>query len=295
MDVPQSHNPRKQNQNAQKPTHAYVIPYFKKDGEIFVLSGRERAVFEQAAKEIRPQNPAKLITLLNNKKRILNDSGQNTAHNIHRNFSGVLLAGRTALPGGRIEKGESAQTAAAREFTEEFGFAGVTPQHLTPFKKYPLDSRRHEAYFLLNLDTAKIDPETIIHHFRQNPTTEKRLLEILSPEALVEKLNAPDDSDKDFIRQEMIRFAAVFCRKLEALSSEKIPVSQEAEAKFAQDLYEYQIQRTFNAVNAAREFKIQYASKTSAKEQAPQFLLPPPKTLPTTNPPEKMAHVQNRK
>lgn len=258
----------------KKPTHAYIIPYFTDKTGIKILSGRERAIHTLAVKRLKLENPQAICELINKQEKLLDENGSNPSLKLHRNLSGVLLCGRTALPGGKRESAETSEQAAIRELGEEFGLHGIKITDLVLLEIYRLDGKRCEAYYTLDLDTLKLKPEAIIQAFNRKPTEEKRLLEIATPQELITRLAAPDDSDKDYILGEMKKFSNSFCKKIGQRTKQKI--SADAQNKLAQDLFEYQIQRTFHSVVAAREFQKRFASTTSLKDQAQQILLAPP-------------------
>jgi ADP-ribose pyrophosphatase YjhB (NUDIX family) len=262
-------------EQVQEPTHAYIIVYFKDGGEVKILSGRERALHDKAIERLNPKNIPAIMAIINKKEELLDTNGSNIKFKIFRNFSGVLLCGRTAMPGGKKEADETSAEAAIRELEEEFGLKGIQPENIEHLVTYPLDAKRCEIYYTLNLDTLNLKPQSIIDDFNKAPTTEKRLLEILTPTELVEKLSAPDEDDKRYIQAEMEKFSSLFCRTMEKKGQTKNKIPPDAENKLARDLYEYQIRRVFNAVSAAREFQKRFSSATSLKNQANLTLMPP--------------------
>jgi 8-oxo-dGTP pyrophosphatase MutT (NUDIX family) len=237
----------------QKPKtneRAYVIPYFQEGSEVKVLSGRECAIHQKAFGEFKTKYrnwPALYDAIIKNQFQ-LDAEGSNRALFIQRNFSGILLIGRTALAGGRREDGDfSLQATAIRELKEEFGVAeGVEESLLERLDEKRFDMR-YEVYYALDLNKKVFDPQEIIAQFNSaiDVTNEKRLIEILPIFEAIEKLKQPDALDVEYIKSEVKSFVEALCDYISSKVGAGIPLS--CREKITAHINAYQLSRKLNS------------------------------------------------
>jgi ADP-ribose pyrophosphatase YjhB (NUDIX family) len=232
---------------------ASVIVWFRdpETGDLKVLSGRENAVYQGAVGQL-----TKNISLrreLAAQRDVLDGSGANTALQIGRNLSGALLVGRTALPGGRLERGESYADGALRELKEEFGLENVAIDQLVSVT-YD-DQPKNERFFSLDLELVfGHDVAAAAARFAAEfkPNSEKRELEVVDLDRLADLLAAPDERDVEFLTTEMAKLAGKLCQ------------AGAGRDKFASDLLAYQRSRSLqNQIDAVRAFVASMSASAS--------------------------------
>lgn len=175
-------------------TRAYTIVWFRgADDQVKLLSGRERAFHVKALSELKLNRHA--ITAISSGRF---DFGKN-------NLNGVLLIGRTALPGGRANGDESALDAAVRELHEEFGLL-VDDSQLCEVGRFGVGDN---VFFSVEIDETRAN-ECVASHAANS---EKRSLEIVALEDMEGLLRAPDESDQSYIAQEMATVAESIARQ----------------------------------------------------------------------------------
>ncbi len=256
-----------------KPTHAYVIVYFKdQNGAIKIISGREQAVFKKGLGQLRNVDH-RVADVIISKEVLLDANGANETFRINRNLSGVLLIGRTALPGGKREGKETIEEAAIRELREEFKLNGIGSTELNFLVQKSFDTKRCENYYMLDVTKHLPDPQAFVGKFNRNPSAEKRELEIITVNELITRLETPDQKDKEFIEAEMAKLVKDFCDGL-ARSTRKT-IDAGARAKLKDDLVQYQLGRKFTHPEAARDFKATFVD-APLSGLLDQTLLSPP-------------------
>jgi ADP-ribose pyrophosphatase YjhB (NUDIX family) len=183
---------------------AYVIVWWDTPEGILMLSGRENAVHEKALRELLARGPRVIE---------LDENGADRTRQIGKNLGGTLLIGRTALPGGRVDRNESFREAAARELAEEFGITQrFLPGDLVQIGENATFVDGSEIMFF-SLDLATIvsgDPTEFARNHCKNfvANSDKRSMEIVTPARLISLLDKPDDEDKAYILQEMQRIVS---------------------------------------------------------------------------------------
>lgn len=193
----------------QRPVQrAYVIVCWTDEkGEMWCLSGRERAVHKRALAELIELAPKKIE---------IDENGADAKNGIGKNLGGTLLIGRTALPGGRVDRGETFEQAAVRELAEEFGLSeGVSEADLVPIGTAQELSVHVDGseirFFALCLRNVFREPDVaaraaeFVRNFK--PNSDKRSLEIVTARQLRALLLAPDEADEKYIEDEMVQLA----------------------------------------------------------------------------------------
>ena len=218
---------------AIEPTRAYVALVDNSKNRCIVINGREVAVHQRALEET-VESPSKLRALASDlAKARYRDWTKN------KTVNGILLIGRSAFAGGRMERGESAKDAAIREVAEEMRV------QLTHDDLMPLSSFEDKVFFI-----AYLDPKLAEQPFLE--TVEKRSAEYVSPAKLIELVERPDDADRAYIGEEMKKLANLLAARIAELPYQ-IALSEEKVAEFAADMLEWQLNREQPAhVAAAR-------------------------------------------
>jgi 8-oxo-dGTP pyrophosphatase MutT (NUDIX family) len=219
---------------------AYVVVWFRDESDaIQFVAARETAVFERALPRVWSSSnraAARAILRSADSDPLLDAEGKNAALKIGRNLSGILMIGRAALSGGALDSRESPHSAALRELAEECRI-DARRDDLVPLPALP--AHPELTFFALDL-TARRD--WLREHVRSFvPTSDKRSLSIVSPAVFLQLLAAPDDDDRAFIRREMARVSRVLCDALSADSD--APLDSDAVARFADELYHFQVSR----------------------------------------------------
>lgn len=222
---------------------AYVIAYFLHKGKMFCMSGRENCIHSKALRELRERDVKGIK---------IDEKGADPSNQVGKNLGGVLLIGRTALPGGRVDKSESFADAAIRELAEEFAFDKdkLNSAWLEVIDEHPIVFEGSECrFYAMNLaclwpkDTNK---EAELHcSWFDGTADDKRGLEIVEIDTLAEKLASADASDIAFIQDEM-----------ELLAKMLEPDSEEAQQKLADSLVHFQLGRSLqHQVDAVLRFR----------------------------------------
>ena len=257
-----------------RPTHAYVIVWFRggnDNQEVFVLNGHESAVHPGAITELR-RKLSDRVTAEKFYGVIQGNGGRNEAIfmnscarwdcGIKRNLSGVLLIGRSALPGGRLQPGEGAKEGVMRELTEQFLLPSIESFYFQHVLTRVVDKGRCEVYY--SLDLANFCPPALSAHqfaldnvefFAKHRTasTEKRFLEIVPLANMPKLLTAPDKRDQLYLISQMSWLAQNICEHLKTYSGEGL-VEREAEQVLAMQLLSFQLLRESNHVEAVETF-----------------------------------------
>ncbi len=186
---------------------AYVIVWWRDEssGEVLCLSGRENAVHQRAL--------AQLLATAAPPGIEIDENGADRSKGVGKNLSGVLLIGRTALPGGRVDRGETFEEAAVRELSEEFGMS-VDLTELEPLgdgTPVRIDSS-DIRFFALNLAgvfpfPANTTQAANIFVAAFKPNSDKRSIEVVPLAQLPKLLERPDAADIAFLEQEMAKLA----------------------------------------------------------------------------------------
>jgi 8-oxo-dGTP pyrophosphatase MutT (NUDIX family) len=250
----------------QKPKtneRAYVIPYFQESSEVKILSGRECAIHQKAFNEFKTKyhHWRMLYDAITKNQFQLDEEGSNRALSIQRNFSGILLVGRTALAGGRREDSDRhLQAAAIRELKEEFGIVDEIEESLLERLDEKKFGTRYEVYYALELNKKIFDPQEIMARFntRISAASEKRMIEILPIDELVEKLKQLDALDIEYINNKVRHFVEALCGYISGKVNADIPLS--CRERVATHIIEYQLSRKLNShVEAMQKFQSQMA------------------------------------
>lgn len=248
---------RKENQ-VLKATHAYVIVYFKdpNNQQYMVLNGREQALHFRAINQLKRnlsnEDKRILVSKIQSKQVLLSQvDGSMKACHIGRNCSGVLMIGRSALPGGGRDRTDNTITQTAiRELGEEFLLTEFDESLLEIICINKVNSKRTEIYYGLDLGQLTQSPHLYAQQHistfakTRKPYTEKRTLEILPLAQLANQLKHADDVDKAYMLDNMTSFAHQLCNWLQAQCKTKI--DKDCREKLAVDLTEYQIGRELN-------------------------------------------------
>lgn len=155
---------------------AYIILHFKDSkNKTHVLIGRESVVHQKALEEMQQllssdnanKQREQMREQLSRGNKMIEEGGRIVSRGPWRggNFGGLLLIGRSSLPGGRAERCDKTETdTAVRELVEEFRLPnfiledegaknkiGALLKQLCEFKQ----NRRHEIYYTLDLDEVR--------------------------------------------------------------------------------------------------------------------------------------------
>lgn len=274
------------------PQRVYVIPYFKVEGRLKTLLGTEAAVSGRALFDLKKMmtkdtgdTAAKRLVreALEAGKSIINrDTGKCIFRGLFhgRNLGGILLYGRPALPGGRMEKRDrSIRHACLREFVEEFKL----PREVLDSNTYR-EARRvfmenlkmsgigvsttgrkeQRTYFTLDLDAVKdfasvLHPNRIVENFhetnvvhtieemwecddKEDPMlqTEKRDLKCSNLSNLTLNLTVDTVEDVEFMYSRMLELARVIVKRLSVAKN----LRDSAAGNLANDLVAYQLSRS---------------------------------------------------
>ena len=234
---------------------AYIIPHFQDaDGTTKVILGKESVVSGLAvwdlARTMEDPRAARQFTKI--KRNVANGDSFLWPNGAPvergpwrgRNFGGILLIGRPAFAGGRVERGESLADGAARELVEEYK---LSPGLLAPGRRQRITRHlrrlqvvedrqrgRTETYYTLDLDAvrdAALLPSRILSGFRSEVVpvaemwacdskrdprlrVEKRQLEVAPVGELAARFQGLAPDDEQHIRERVYELAACFCGKL---------------------------------------------------------------------------------
>lgn len=263
-------------------------------GKTRVLLGKERFVHLKALQEMQTKLGAKnhsaerqrtmLRSLLRGKQPFLNDKGQCKVYGpwAGGNFGGVLLIGRTALPGGRVEASdESVEAALVRELSEEYQIHHEsvwghsfkkTKQALKPLIQVQR-GRVLEHYYTLDVEDLRagregdaqdlresralhnaLDLETVELNFDEGDAScEKRSLIICDEEELVAHFGDElREDDEKLMVVALEDLARKLCRQVLGMNNET-----ECEAHVVSELLRFQRSRNMRTAKQACEAFIQ--------------------------------------
>jgi ADP-ribose pyrophosphatase YjhB (NUDIX family) len=248
----------------RNPARAYVVVWFRDEssGETMVLNGRETAIYEAAFARVAADRHrhAAMYDVVRKGQLLLVADGANHRLGLGRNFSGLLMIGRSALSGGRVDAGETAEEGAVRELLEECSVQ-ASPQDLRPLF---VDDASNSSFFTLDLRTVVPPDESVPEWAGRHvagfvPTSDKRCLEVVSPQEMAALVAATDAADRTYIAEQMTGLAERFCAMLSAsLARPAIPAA--AVAKLASDLTAFQVGRVLPTnVDALNRFIEQMA------------------------------------
>lgn len=178
-------------------------------GRYLVWNGREQAVHTKAVRETM-DSPEKLARLVADLKKA---RFRDWTHN--KTVNGILLIGRSAFSGGRLEEGETPKQAAVREVEEEMGLK-ITEDSLAV-----LCMNEDKIFYLAMVQS--LPPFQV--------TDEKRSASYCFPDDLIELVETPDNDDRVYITMEMTRLSQMLLGETELTKD------------FAADMTEWQLAR----------------------------------------------------
>lgn len=179
------------------------------DGSFMVWNGREQAIHPKALHETLDsrQKMTELVTALKASRF------RDWTHN--KTVNGILLIGRSAFSGGRIEIGETPKQAVVREVQEEMGLT------ITEDLLIDLCTTEDKIFYLTFV--SSLSP------FQETP--EKRSASFCHTAELIRLIQTPDEEDRKFIAKEMTTLANVLLGETEMTKD------------FAFDMTEWQLAR----------------------------------------------------